>query len=179
MPRTVLLNFFPPSPHAVPLDPNELDPTSQHWSTQTHLSSLPSSGYFKPDFVFWACSFYVPESINWLICKRRQQGACVWVKHWDVTHFLLPLFPFGFGHSTCHLVESQQLPVNQSNTGNNSGGREDTAHFLVLQAFLHHFCSLVKPLLSKINDCAGVLFPFGREGRTTLLICCPGSWDER
>lgn len=129
-------------------------------------------------FLFWACSFCVPESINWLICKRRQQGACAWVKHWGVTHFLLPLFPFGFGHKTVTLLN---LSSSQWTRAILETILEDlrTLCFLILQAFLHHFCSLVKPLFSKIIDCAGVLFHFGRGGRTTLLICCPGSWDGR
>lgn len=78
MPRAVLPNNFCPSLRAVPLDPNELDHASQCWSTQIHLSSLPFSGYFKPDFVLEpVVSVCQSQLIESFVTEGSEEPVCL------------------------------------------------------------------------------------------------------
>lgn len=162
----------------LPLMLSLLVPLHNPETHKLYVSSLPFSGYFKPDFGFGpVVSVYQSQLIKLFVAEGSKEPVFE-----SSTEVLPPaaIISIWFWTWDCHLVESQQLPVNQSNTGSNTGGHEDSLHLsLLYRLFFIIFCSVMKPLFSKINGCAGVLFPFGREERTSLLISCTGSWDGR
>lgn len=88
----------------VPLDPSEFDHTSQCWSTQVHISSLPFSGYFKTDFGFGpVVSVYQSQLIELFVAEGSKEP--VFESSTEVLPTsLLSLFRFGFGHKILTLL---------------------------------------------------------------------------